>query len=99
MLKDLRQYNNFGTPNYFFELLTNLKDNDNVVWNKSNIEQLFYNKVIDGRSIYDGCIEIAIRINILLLNDDVITLNENLKGFLNSVNQMSDKFIEYLLKR
>jgi hypothetical protein len=96
MLKDLRQYNNFGTPNYFFGLLKNLKDNDNVIWNKSNIEQLFYNKVIDGRSIYDGCLEIAIRINFLLLKEDNITLNKNLIGFLNSVNQMSDKFIEYL---
>ena len=96
MLKDLRQYNNFGTPNYFFELLTNLKNYDNTIWNKSNIEQLFYNKVIDGRSIYDGCLEIAIRINVLIIEEDIITLNENLFGFLNSVNQMSDKFIEYL---
>ncbi len=98
MLKDLRQYNNFGTPNYFFQLLTNLKENDEAKWKKSDIEHLFYNKVIDGRSVYDGCIELAIRIEILILDGDLITINGNLLDFLNSVNQMSDKFVEYLFK-
>lgn len=98
MLKDLRQYNNFGTPNYFFQLLTNLKENDETIWRKSDIEQFFYNKIIDGRSVYDGCIELAIRIEVLILQEDLITINENLIDFLNSVNQMSDKFVEYLFK-
>lgn len=98
MLKDLRQYNNFGTPNYFFQLLTNLKENDEEIWRKSDIEQLFHNKIIDGRSVYDGCVELAIRIEFLILQEDFVTINENLTGFLNSVNQMSDKFVEYLFK-
>lgn len=98
MLKDLRKYNNFGTPNYFFQLLTNLQENDEEIWRKSDIEQLFHNKIIDGRSVYDGCIELAIRIEFLILQEDLITINENLLGFLNSVNQMSDKFVEYLFK-
>lgn len=99
MLKDLRQYNNFGTPNYFFHLLTNLKENDKAEWKKTDIEHLFYNKVIDGRSVYDGCIELAIRIDILILEKGgLITINENFLDFLNSVNQMSDKFVEYLFK-
>lgn len=98
MLKDLRQYNNFGTPNYFFQLLTNLKENDGEVWRKPDIEQFFHNKIIDGRSIYDGCIELAIRIEILILQEDLITINETLIGSLNNVNQMSDKFVEFLFK-
>ncbi len=98
MLKDLRRYSNFGTPNYFFELLTNLKEKNDTVWSKSNIEQLFYNRIIDGRSVHDGGIELAIKIDILIINGESIELNENLKDFLNSVSQMSDKFIEYLFQ-
>jgi hypothetical protein len=98
MLKDLRQYNNFGTPNYFFQLLTNLKENDGTVWRKSDIEQFFHNKIIDGRSIYDGCIELAIRIEFLILQEDLITINKTLIDSLNNINQMSDKFLEFLFK-
>ena len=98
MLQDLRQYINIGTPNYFFQLFNNFKENDEATWRKSDIEHLFYNKIIDGRSIYDGCVELAVRIDILILKGDLVTINENILNSLNSVNQMSDKFAEYLFK-
>lgn len=96
MLKDLRKYSNFGTPNFYFELLIAINENKEGNWKKSDLERLFYNRNIDGRSVYDGCIELAIKIDVLIFDGNTITINENISSFLNSVNQISDKFIEYL---
>jgi len=98
MLKDLRHFNNLGTPSYFFQLLSTLNKSNQIDWNQEDVHQLFYNKIIDGRSVYDGCIELAVRIEVLILEDNIITINENIIGFLNSENQVCDKFIEYLFK-
>ena len=65
MLKELRRYGNFGTPNYFFELLNTLKVNQEAKYTRTDIEKLFYNRVIDGRSIFDGCLELVIKINVV----------------------------------
>lgn len=96
MLKELRHYSNFGTPNYFFELLTTLKNKQDVSYLRSDIEKLFYNKIIDGRGVFDGCLELALNIDILQTSDNIITLNEGITNSLNSVNQMIDKFNEFL---
>jgi hypothetical protein len=96
MLKDLRKYSNFGTPNFYFELLITLNKKEESSWRKSDLEKLFYNRVIDGRTVYDGCVELAIKIEVLIFDGDTISINKNFSGFLNSVNQVSDKFIEYL---
>lgn len=96
MLKDLRKYSNFGTPNFYFELLITLNEKKEINWKKSDLERLFYNRIIDGRSVYDGCIELAIKIDVLIFDGNTISINENLSSFLNSINQVSDKFIEYL---
>ncbi|MCH3881606.1 DUF3883 domain-containing protein [Tenacibaculum aquimarinum] len=99
MLKELRKYSNFGTPNFYFELLITLNNKKEITWKKSDLEKLFYNRIIDGRSVYDGCIELAIKINILMLDGNKVSINDELSDFLNSVNQVSDKFIEYLFHK
>jgi hypothetical protein len=99
MLKELRKYSNFGTPNFYFELLITLKKEKEITWKKSDLEKLFYNRIIDGRSVYDGCIELAIKIDVLIFDGNNISINDDLSDFLNSVNQVSDKFIEYLFHR
>lgn len=96
MLNDLRKYSNLGTPNYFFDLANILKEKRETNWNISDIEKLYYNKILDGRSVYDGCIELGLKIKILVLEGEIITLNENVSGFLKSIGQFSDKFVEYL---
>lgn len=96
MLKELRHYSNFGTPNYFFELLTTLKNKQDVSYLRSDIEKLFYNKIIDGRSVFDGCLELALNIDILQTSNNIVTINEEISNSLNSVNQMIDKFNEFL---
>jgi len=98
MLKELRRYGNFGTPNYFFELLNTLKDNTAANYTITDIEQLFYNRVIDGRSIFDGCLELAIKTEILSHKNNYLTLNNGIVDSLNSLSQMKDKFVEYLFK-
>ena len=97
MLTDLRSYDNLGTPQYFFELFNSIKDNDGVSWTKRDVEQLFYNKIINGRSVFDGCLILAHKIEIITIGDDeTITLNRAFKDFLFSERQMCDRFIEFL---
>ena len=96
MLNDLRKYSNLGTPNYFFDLANILKETRETKWNISDIDKLYYNKILDGRSVYDGCIDLGLKIQILVLEGEIITLNENLSGSLKSIGQFSDKFVEYL---
>ena len=98
MLVELRRYRNFGTPNYFFELLCTLKGNQDSTYTRTDIDKLFYNRVIDGRSIFDGCLEIAIKTEILVVENDFLTLGNGVVDSLNSISQMKDKFIEYLFK-
>jgi len=96
MLNELRRFNNLGTPNYFYELLKTLDDNKTVQWKLPNLKDLFYNRIVDGRNIYDGCIDLALNINILCLNEEFIIVNKDFSKFLNSIGQMSDKFNECL---
>jgi len=98
MLEELRKYGNFGTPNFFFELLQTLKEKQNYNFTKNDIEKLFYNRVIDGRSVFDGCIELAVKVEILVIENNNVFLNQDMIDFLNSINQMIDKFIEFLFK-
>jgi len=98
MLKDLRKYQNLGTPEYFFELFNSIRNNKEGNWRKEDLEGLFYNKIIDGRSIFDGCLELAIKIKILELNNDFVLLNHSFESYLNSVNQMSDRFNIFLFE-
>lgn len=98
MLEELRRYKNFGTPNYFFELLITLKENQEATYTRTDIEKLFYNRVIDGRSIFDGCLELAIKTDILIFESNFLSLSNGVVDSLNSLSQMRDKFIEYLFK-
>jgi len=97
MLKDLRVFDNLGTPQYFFELFNSLKNNDEVIWSRRDLEQLFYNRNINGRSVFDGCLDLAFHIGVLTLsNMETVKLNEKFRDFLFSEKQMCDKFVEYL---
>jgi len=96
MLNDLRQYNNLGTPNYFFQLFKSISDFENTNWSLDNLNSLFFNRVIDGNYIFDGCIDLAVKINILIIKDKFYSVNSDFIDYLNSVNQMKDKLIQYL---
>jgi hypothetical protein len=98
MLEELRKYKNFGTPNYFFELLSALKANSEATYTRIDIEKLFYNRIIDGRSIFDGCIDLAIKTKVILNDNISLTFNKDFVNSVNSLDQLRDKFIRYLFK-
>jgi len=96
MLNDLRQYHNLGTPNYFFQLLKSVNDSEIISWSLNDLNSLFFNKIIDGNHIFDGCIDLAVKINVLKIENDLYCVNDQFSDSLNSVNQMKDKFIQFL---
>ncbi|MFZ4680427.1 MAG: DUF3883 domain-containing protein [Flavobacterium sp.] len=99
MLNDLRTYDNLGDPHYFFELFSSLKNDEAGVWTVRDAEQLFYNKNINGRTIFDGCLVLALKISIVELDElEKISINHRFKDFLLSENQMCDKFVEFLFQ-
>lgn len=98
MLEELRIYKNLGTPEYFFELANLLANHANDVWTVKKIQKYFFNRVINGRSIFDGCIQLAIQINFIeVAKDDSLVIPINLRCYLNQKESFSEKFVEYLL--
>lgn len=96
MLKDLRKFENLGTPNFFFELLTTLRVSEKQKWQIDDINKLFFNRVIDNRSVFEGCILLALRMNLIEEVKGNIELNQKFENYLNSKSQMNDKFVERL---
>lgn len=98
MLKELKSYENLGTPSYFFQLLNILMENPLAEWKIKDVNQLFYNKIVDGRSVFDGCVELAIKIELIFLQRDSLRLDYRFAGDLKSESQMKDKFVELLFR-
>jgi len=98
MLKELSHFDNLGTPSYFYELLLTLKENQEAGWKIDDVNRIFYNRIIDNRRLFDGCIQLAIKIGILLSADGYIFIDKKLLMSLNSIAQMKDRIVEYLLK-
>ncbi len=99
MLNDLRTYDNLGTPQYFYELFSSIRKDEATGWSIREAEQLFFNKNINGRTVFDGCLVLALKISIITLDNlDKISINEKFKDCLFSERQMCDKFIEFLFQ-
>jgi 5,10-methylene-tetrahydrofolate dehydrogenase/methenyl tetrahydrofolate cyclohydrolase len=75
MLKELKKYENLGTPNYFWEFFLLFKDN--TIWTDTMIQEYFFNKIIDNKIIHDGTIP-------LLLNTGIISLSTNQQIIINT---------------
>ena len=90
MLKDLRRFENLGTPNYFFELITILKNN---YWTSQNVHEHFFNRVIDGRVIYDGCLPLLELLKIINSTEDYLTLDSEFSGNIISVTYLKNKIL------
>lgn len=97
MLKELRKYSNLGTPSFFYELLCSIRGNAHQTWSLDDLKLLFHNRIIDGRSIFDGCFEIAIHIKFLIPNNDLICVNESLLNSVSSEKHIVDRFNQLLL--
>lgn len=96
MLEDLKQHSSLGTPVFFLELLRTVCDSKNSKLSIDDVNQLFYNRLIDGNMIFNGCIEIAVRIKLLVLSDNIISVNTELLDSLKRLDLLTAKFIEFL---
>lgn len=98
MLKELSKYENLGTLNYHFQLLRILRDNQNDKWLVKHVSEYFYNRTIDDRGIFDGCLPMLQCIGIIQINSsEEITLDEVFQKYMGSEMQMADKLVERLL--
>ncbi len=106
MLKELKQYENLGTPKYFWEFFRLFKDGSS--WTGETVSEHFFNKIIDDKMIFDGCIPLLLHTGIISFDTDQqilisteyrnITRSEGfcqqklLEGFLNAF-QKDEEFI------
>lgn len=97
MLKELRRYNNLGTPEFFFRLLHLLHNNEKQTWTIHDLKAFFHNKIINDRYIFDGCFEIAFYMKLLIIQSNNIYVNDRFKSLIVSPKKMIDEFNELLI--
>ena len=93
MLEELRLYHNLGTPNYFHRLFIILGQ-EKLPMSRSVLEKIFHNRIVDGKMIFDGCIDFALSIGALECEDYKLKLTDGIKPFIKSVTELSDKIVE-----
>lgn len=98
MLEELKIYKNLGTPEYFFELANLLVKCGNDVWTVKKIQKYFFNRVISGRSVFDGCIQLGVLISFIeVTSEGSLVIPLNLHKYLSQIEIFSEKFAEHLL--
>ncbi len=98
MLKELSKYENLGTPGYHFELLKVMRDGRDESWNTNNISEHFYNRMIDGRTHFDGCLPLLHKIGVIkIASDETVSTHEPFLEYLVSEKLLIDKLVEKFL--
>ena len=98
MLKELSKYENLGTPGYHFQLLRTLRDNPDEIWRVKNISELFHNRIVDDRGIFDGCLPLLTSIGIIEINNsDEVLVDGTFLNYLESERLMIDRLVERLM--
>ena len=96
MLEELRQYENLGTPAYFWELFQNLNKGNS--WTTHDVSGYFFNRAIDGKSIFDGCIPLLIATKIVAIDETgFIEVNYPYKNLCYSQQFLKQKLLEGIL--
>jgi len=97
MLVELERYENLGTPSYFWELLKIL-DEKKGNWTVEHVREYFFNRIVDGKSVFDGCLPFAQTLGIITIDGhNKVSLEEGFTQFLMSEQYMRGKIIEKLL--
>jgi hypothetical protein len=94
MLEDLERYENLGTPGYFWELLKKLQEAD-ARWTVENVREYFFNRILDGQTVFDGCIPFACEIGLIKVEGERVVLNGAFGEFLMSERYMRGKLLEW----
>lgn len=96
MLKELNQYTNLGTPKFYKELVGVIHASSKP-WSKTDLNKLFFNRSIDGRSKFEGCLELALAIGIIELNpNQTLALTEQFKKYVDNQESLSQRIIHNL---
>ena len=97
MLEDLKKYENLGTPRYFWDFFHQLKKEDS--WTEKNISSYFFNKVIDDRTIFDGCVPLLKLSKIISINEETreIEVNFSYRNILYSEQLCKQRLLEGVL--
>ena len=99
MLRELSEYDNLGTPRYFFELLIQLKNNEGK-WTMNNVKEFFFNRIVDGRNVFDGCLPLALSIDVLQIdNRGIIAMDAEFADYFSNERYLSAKFLERFLSK
>jgi hypothetical protein len=95
MIEKLAKYENLGTPQFYWELF-HLLQKSNQRWTYKSIIDHFYNRIIDGRAIFDGCITLLLEINAIQIDkESLITIN----SFEKDLFKNKEIFNELLLRK
>ena len=98
MIKDLRKYHYLGSPNTFLFLFQNILDHKTVCWSESELNKVFYNKQIDGQSVFDGCIKLALEINVLEIKKGCIHLHSSIVKNIEHYEKFVDCFNTFIFE-
>lgn len=97
MVEKLSNYENLGTPNFYFELF-NLLQKGKEEWTEEEVNKYFYNRIIDGRFVFDGCLPLLKFMGILTLDKELkIRLQHLPSESLTNQDKFNHWFIEYFL--
>ncbi|QQS61689.1 MAG: DUF3883 domain-containing protein [Candidatus Moraniibacteriota bacterium] len=94
MLKELSKYENLGTPKLFWELF-NQFDARKGRWNTVGIDEYLRNRLIDGRTVFDGCVPFLEAINIInIAKNGAIIIGDSFLANLKSEEYLRIKILK-----
>ena len=94
MLEELSKYENLGTPAYFNELLRLLQSSEEQ-WNQKEVNGHFFNRMIDDRSLFDGCVPLLRFIKVLEHKKGRLIINTEFVDYLQSDEYLKAKLLEW----
>ena len=97
MLEELKKYDNLGTPGYFWELFHQLKKEGS--WTERNVSSYFFNRVIEDRTIFDGCVPLLKLSKIISINEETgeIEVDFSYRNILHSEQLCKQRLLEGFL--
>jgi hypothetical protein len=97
MLRELSRYENLGTPGFFWEMLQRLRESD-TRWTPDDLTAYFFNRIVDGEAVFDGCLPMAKAIGIIRSDErSVLGIDSEFLDFLASESYMRAKTLERIL--
>lgn len=97
MLNDLSSYENLGNPEYFWEVI-GLLAREEITWTQSEVDKHFQGKILGGAVVFDGCIELLKRIDIIVVHPgDELTLDSKCATYTRNIKYQKGKIIESTL--